>query len=79
MTIKSKAAALAAGYTKELFASSSEVDFYLLVMPDADLDGTFTAWDDDGDELIRVNGWLFVFEDATDCVAGPCDGVLRRL
>lgn len=74
-----KAAALDAGFTRELFASSSEVDLYLLAKPDADLDGAFLAWDDDGDELIKVNGWLFEIEEAArGSVAGNCDGILRR-
>jgi hypothetical protein len=42
--ISTAAAAIAAGYTKAVFASSSEVDFNLFVKPDADLDGAFEAW-----------------------------------
>lgn len=74
-----KAAALAAGFTRELFASSSDVDLNLLAKPDVDLDGAFLAWDDDGDELIRVNGWLFTIEDTPGFVAGDHDGIMRRI
>ena len=50
------------GYTKEVTLYSSEVDLYLLVKPDADLEGTFKAWDMDMQEYINVNGWLFTEE-----------------
>lgn len=60
--ITTTAAAREAGYTREIFASSSAIDFELLANPDADLDGTFTAWDADAGELVRVNGWLFEIE-----------------
>lgn len=70
--------ALDAGFTRELFASSSDYDFFLLAKPDAELDGTFRAFDTDAGEWIKINGWLFEFEDATGHVAGPCDGIMRR-
>lgn len=67
--ITTRAAAIAAGYTRELFASASIVDLELLAKPDADLDGAFVAFDTDAGELIRVNGWLFIIEAAGAAIA----------
>jgi len=50
------------GYTKEILASNGDLDLYLLVQPDADLDDTFKAWDTDAQEWVKVNGWLFRIE-----------------
>ena len=52
-----------AGFTKEVFASSTHYDLYLLVKPDTDFDDSFKAWDMDQQEFLRVNGWLFTFEE----------------
>lgn len=49
------------GYTKELMAECDECALPILVKPDADLDGTFKAWDMDNQEFIRINGWLWTF------------------
>jgi len=53
------------GFTREIYAHCSNGlnDLYLMVQPNADLDGTFRAWDMDGQEFIRVNGWLFTIEE----------------
>jgi hypothetical protein len=50
------------GYTQEVEATNGFMDLYLLVKPDADLDGTFKAWDTDAQEWILVNGWLWNIE-----------------
>lgn len=57
------------GYTREVIATSAEYDLYLLVQPSVNFDDTFRAWDTDEQEYIRVNGWLFDFEDAPGEVA----------
>lgn len=54
----------AADYTRQVYATCSTYDLVIMVRPDADLDGTFTAWDEDEHEFIRVNGWLWTFEEA---------------
>jgi hypothetical protein len=56
--------AVLAGFTKEVFATSSQYDLNLLVQPGVDYDDCFKAWDMDEQEFILVNGWLFSFEDA---------------
>ena len=56
-------AAVLAGYTKEVFLSSMEVDLFLLVKPETDLDSSFKAWDTDNQEWLRVNGWNFISEE----------------
>ena len=56
-------AAVLAGFTKEVQASSDSMDLFLLIQPDADLDGSFKAWDMDCQEWIMVNGWLFSIEE----------------
>lgn len=56
------------GFTREIIAESSAVTLYLLIKPDTDLDDRFKAWDTDGQEFIRVNGWLFVCEDTDESV-----------
>lgn len=53
------------GFTRDLLAYSDSVDLHILVTPGTDLDSRFKAWDCDEQEWIRVNGWLFTFEDAT--------------
>jgi hypothetical protein len=49
------------GFTKEYMAECDIDAFPILVKPDADLDGTFTAWNMDDQEFIRINGWLWTF------------------
>ena len=56
-------AAVLAGYTKEILLSSMEVNLFLLVKPETDLDSSFKAWDTDNQEWIRVNGWNFISEE----------------
>ncbi len=55
--------AVLAGYTKELYLTSMEADLFVLVKPDADLDGIFKAWDTDNQQWIIVNGWTFTAEE----------------
>jgi hypothetical protein len=55
--------AKAKGYTRPVFATGDGYDLELWVKPDVDLDGTFRAYDEDEDEWVKVNGWLFVIED----------------
>ena len=50
------------GFTEEITLASDEHELYLLIKPGTDLDSTFTAWDTDCQEFIRVNGWLFTRE-----------------
>ena len=56
--------AILAGYTQEIVAFSVEHELYLLVKPGTDLDSEFRAWDTEAQEYIRVNGWLFNYEEA---------------
>ena len=56
--------AILQGYTRQVIAKGREFDLYLLVKPDTDFDGQFKTYDTDNQEFIRVNGWLFTFEDA---------------
>jgi hypothetical protein len=49
-------------YTVSITASNSEYDLFLLVKPDAELDGSFVAYDCDAEQFIIVNGWLFHIE-----------------
>lgn len=37
-------------------------DIHISVEPDTDMDSTFLAFDHDEQEMIRLNGWLFTFE-----------------
>lgn len=52
-----------AGYTRDLLAARGYLSLHLLVKSETDLDGTFRAWCCDEQEFIRVNGWLFAFEE----------------
>lgn len=54
--------AVLAGYTEEYEAHCTDYDLFLLVKPGTELDDTFTAWDIEAQEFIRVNGWLWSFE-----------------
>jgi hypothetical protein len=51
------------GFTRYVLAGSDQASLHLLIRPDTDLDSTFRAWDTDGQTWIKVNGWLFSFED----------------
>ena len=51
------------GYTKEVYAESSEGDLYLLIKPDTYLDSRFKAWCTDNQEFIIVTGWLYNIND----------------
>jgi len=57
------AAALARGYTREMFGESDQFTLILLVKPGVNLDDQFIAWDTEAYCYIRVNGWLFAFND----------------
>lgn len=78
--------AIAAGYTRPIFATADVYDLELLVQPDTDFDTRFRAYDTDNDEWLWVNGWMFVVEDAeyapdalvaAHCVVGMVDAELR--
>jgi len=51
------------GYTKEISGEYKGQSFFLLVQPDAQLDGSFRAWCMDLQEYVRVNGWLAEFNE----------------
>jgi hypothetical protein len=51
------------GYTQEVHAIADEgIELYLLVKPDTDFDGHFSAWDKDAQEFLLVTGWMFTIE-----------------
>lgn len=49
--------AKARGYTVRRLLECDYCEFEALVRPDADLDGTFRAFDCDNAEWLSVNGW----------------------
>ena len=51
------------GFTRYVLADSDQVSLHLLIRPETDLDSTFRAWDTDEQTWIKVNRWLFTFED----------------
>lgn len=51
--------ALRAGYSRAVTAEGGGYTLFLWIKPDADLDGTFKAYDSDECDWLRVNGWLF--------------------
>lgn len=52
------------GYTRHVMADAEAgmTTLFLLIKPDTDLDSSFKAWDTDQQEWVKVNGWLFTFE-----------------
>lgn len=52
-------AAMTAGYTSAVIADCSMHTLELLIKPGTDLDGRFTAYDRNEQEMLTVNGWLF--------------------
>ncbi len=50
-------------YTKRFNASCDECDITITTQADVDLDSTFEAYDEDSDESIMINGWLWDFEE----------------
>lgn len=57
-------AAQAKGFTREVWAEGGDYTLNLLIKPDADIDGTFRAFDTEECEWLSVNGWLFAIEEA---------------
>lgn len=51
------------GFTREVMAVSDGCDLHLLVKPETDFSDCFKAWDCDEQAFIRVNGWLFTYDD----------------
>lgn len=61
------------GYTREIIADSGlDYTLHLFVKPDADLDGSFKAYDADECEWVRVSGWNFTIEDVEPSVDTLC-------
>lgn len=59
------AIAIRDGFTRELIACDDRGDeLHILVRPKTDLSDTFKAWDCDAQEYIRINGWLFTYDEA---------------
>ena len=52
----------ARGFTKRICTSTDFHNLDLMVRPDADLDGSFTAVCLDTGHTLRVNGWLHTYE-----------------
>lgn len=50
-------------YSREILAFGGGMDLYLRVLPGADLEGLFKAWDADEQEFIYVKGWLWEIQD----------------
>ena len=73
------ALAMAAGYTREITADGGPHTLFLLVEPDADLDGRYRAFDHDAQEWLWVNGWLFIHEDTPGLVVGVGPRILAKL
>jgi hypothetical protein len=57
-----QAKANAKGYTQQVIAEGGEYSLTFWTRPEADLDGTFRAIDDDTGEHLAVNGWLWSLE-----------------
>lgn len=65
--------AILAGYTRELIGDSGmDYTLHLFVKPDADLDGSFKAYDADECEWLMVSGWNFTWEDVEPSVDTLC-------
>ena len=60
MKITNSLQARDARYTLEVQADGGDYVFSLLVMPDTDFDATFFGFDVDGEEMLAVNGWLYI-------------------
>jgi hypothetical protein len=56
--------AVSLGYTRHVIASSDQHEFACLIQPDADLDDVVKVFNTDDQEWLRLNGWLFTFEEA---------------
>ena len=51
--------ALAKGFTRRIWADSSDCSFDCLIKPEADLEGRLMAFDVENNEWVRLNGWMF--------------------
>ena len=47
---------------REYCAHADGLDLHVSIAPNASLDGIVVAFDHDEQEIIRLNGWMFVFE-----------------
>ena len=52
---------------KEYIAEYDGGDLHVSIAPDADLDDTLLAYCHDEGEMIKLNGWLFIFEEVEQC------------
>ena len=50
---------------KEYIAEYDGGDLHVSIAPEADLDDTVWAFCHDEGEMIKLNGWLFIFEEIT--------------
>lgn len=54
------------GYVDQYLAYALDayggLELHISVRPETDLDSEFVAWDHDEQEWIKVNGWLFTFD-----------------
>lgn len=57
--VSDRESAVNAGFTREVSLECDCFVLSLLVRPDCDLEGEFTAFCLDECELLTVNGWLF--------------------
>jgi hypothetical protein len=62
-SVTTEAQARKAGFTREVIAASLGQDLNVLIKPGTDLDAEFEAFDLDVLEMIKVRGWLGVFDD----------------
>lgn len=61
--VRSDADARLCGFTRVVYAECQMTDGVYLIAPDADLMTSFQAWDTDELRFVKLNGWLWTFED----------------
>ena len=55
--------AIAQGYTEPFIADCAAYNLEIMVRPNEDMEGTFRAYDLTCDQFVKINGWLWTFEE----------------
>jgi hypothetical protein len=55
--------AVMSGYTKPVMAVCDQHEFACLIKPDSDIDNVVKVFNTDDQEWIKLNGWLWTFEE----------------
>jgi len=66
--------AIAQGYTEPFIADCTEYNLEIMVRPETDMQDTFKAYDLTCDRFVKLNGWLWDFQEIDKlCIVSDSD------